>query len=108
MPWGKYRGRLIADVPSGYLLWAIETSDIDEPYRSAIRAELAFRLDLELASAPTPPMLPPGELVTTFREMLRTGYRTLSLRVHPDKGGDTVAMQKVNATAEWARAQGLL
>jgi hypothetical protein len=62
MPWGKYRGRLIADVPTSYLAWCLDASSIDELYRSAIRRELAFRLDLDLAPPPSTPILPPGEL----------------------------------------------
>jgi hypothetical protein len=109
MPWGKHSGRLIVDVPTGYLVWVLEETDIDELYRTAIRGELAFRLDLALPrSAVPPPILPPSELATMFREMLHSGYKTLSLRYHPDRGGDTEAMQRVNATANWARAQGLL
>jgi hypothetical protein len=110
MPWGKHRGWLIGEVPTGYLVWAIEESTIAEPYRTAIREELADRLDLRLPAPPADPtpMLPPAELEATFRAMLKLGYKTLSLKYHPDRGGDTQAMQRVNATADWARAQGLL
>lgn len=110
MPWGKYAGRPIGDVPTGYLVWALEESDIDEPHRTAILSEVAWRLGLELPRPPAPPrpILPPGELAPTFRAMLSSGYKTLSLKFHPDRGGNTEAMQRVNATADWARAQGLL
>ena len=105
MPWGKHAGRPIVDVPSGYLLWALEETSIAEPYHSAIREALVWRLDLPL---PAPPVLPPGGLAETYRQMLRTGYKALSLRAHPDRGGDVAEMQRLNGVHEWARAQGLL
>ena len=110
MPWGKYRGWPIEDVPTGYLVWCLEESNIAEPHRTAIREELMDRLDLEIPSAApyTVLGLPPGELAPAFRDMLVAGYRALALKAHPDRGGDTETMQTVNRVRDWCRAQGLL
>jgi hypothetical protein len=106
LPWGKFRGALIAEVPSTYLVWLLEESDIDESYCLAIRQLLARRLGLQRSPAPPSrgPMLPPGELAPAFRAMLEAGYRTLALQHHPDRGGDVEAMKRVNAARDWARA----
>lgn len=59
LPWGKYRGRDVSDVPSGYLLWLVEQSNIGEPHLSEIREELAARLGMDDALLQlTPPAGP--------------------------------------------------
>ena len=106
MPWGKHRGQLIEDTPTGYLCWCLEETDINEPYRGAIREELAFRLHLEPPGQPL--LLPPPELAPAFRDMLATGYRALALKTHPDRGGDADRMKRINAARDWCRERQLL
>lgn len=105
MPWGKHRGELIANVPSGYLVWLLEESDIAAPYRGAIREELADRLGFFALAAPV--AAPPPEIAPVFREMVAAGFRAVAIRCHPDRGGSTAEMQRVNEVREWARRQGL-
>ena len=107
MPWGKYRGEPIAELPTSYLAWVLDETNIGEPHRSAIREELAERLDLA-PEVRHVPIQPPAEPASVFRAMVAEGYKTLTLKHHPDRGGDLVAMQRVNAARDWARAQGLV
>jgi hypothetical protein len=41
MPFGKHKGRLLADAPSGYLAWLTESGELYDPLKSAVAAELA-------------------------------------------------------------------
>lgn len=102
MPFGKYRGRPVEDVPAGYLAWLLEETDVREPHRSAIRDELAWRLDLVPDSALQ--LAPPPAIA----EIVSAGYRALASRLHPDHGGATCHMQQLNSARDWCRATGLL
>jgi len=43
MTWGKYQGKTIEEIPSGYLLWIRDESDCGDELRDAAAAELDFR-----------------------------------------------------------------
>lgn len=45
----------------------------------------------------------PAELREAASRIARAGYRQVALEVHPDRGGDTAAMQAVNAAAALLR-----
>ena len=106
MPWGKHKGEELGEIPCGYLAWVLEESDIEEPYRSAVKDELIWRLSLE-PTAPPPALAPPEEIADTVRTLIEAGYRALTLRHHPDRGGNTERMQHVNAAHSWCRTRGL-
>jgi hypothetical protein len=110
MPWGKYCGWSIAKVPTPYLVWALEETNLDPSFRPAIREEVAWRLGLLRSPAPPPPapMLPPGGIAPAFRAMLEAGYRALALQHHPDRGGDAEAMKRLNGARDWCRTVRLL
>lgn len=87
----------------GYLAWVLEEADhVRDSLRAAIRDELVRRLDLE-PEVRTVTLLatPPQELAPIVREVVRSGFRTLSLTSHPDRGGSNVAMRKLLETREW-------
>lgn len=98
LQFGKYRGYDALEVPSSYLRWLeqIQTRDLDE-LRSVMEARGLW------TSRPTPKVVyqtassNPGPLV---QEMIRTGYKTLAKRYHPDLGGDTRLMQELNRAFE--------
>lgn len=41
MPWGKYRGKTIEEIPSGYLSWLMDNCDDDDICEAA---DLEFEL----------------------------------------------------------------
>lgn len=43
MPWGKFRGKSISEIPSGYLYWLRDESDAGDDIVEAADAELDFR-----------------------------------------------------------------
>jgi hypothetical protein len=107
MPWGKFRGVPLDKIESGYLCWCLDHADTATPaLRSAIRAELAKRF--APAAAPPPPPPPPRSwMVCPDREIasniVAAGLRALSKKHHPDVGGDTKTMQRINAAAAWLK-----
>jgi hypothetical protein len=99
MPWGKYRGRLLSEVPSGYLAWCLEECENVKPsLREAIRSELADRLGLGYGGEAVRPPAP------DFGPGVEQLYRQLVMRWHPDRGGSTEAMQAVNDFYDGLRA----
>src|SRR5262245_24462951 len=86
MPFGKYRGWPLEEVPDGYLAWVLDhCSNAGPTLRTAIRQ----RLGLE----PAPFRAPGGQ---DWPRVLQTWYHHLALDFHPDRGGSTEAMQAVN------------
>ena len=86
MPFGRYSGLPLADIPSSYLSWLLGLDDLREPLKSAAWAEYRRRVDAQ-----------GGQAVSTLdADAIKTVYRTLALKWHPDRGGTTEAMQAVN------------
>jgi uncharacterized protein (DUF3820 family) len=56
MPFGKHKGRLLADVPSGYLQWLTESGALYGLLRTGIEAELARRAAGQEHRADRPPL----------------------------------------------------
>ena len=101
MPWGKYRGRDLSEVPAGYLWWCIESPDAhpDDELREAIERDLRDRLRSTPAGGW---VCPDQEAAVAF---VRTGLRTMAKKHHPDVGGDTIKMRRLNLVAEWLLTQ---
>src|SRR5690349_9077564 len=51
LPFGKYAGQALPDVPSNYLSWLLRATKLSAPLRTAVRQELLSRNDC--------PQLPP-------------------------------------------------
>ena len=94
MPFGRYRGELLCDLPDDYLDWLLGLDDLREPLRTRVAAEAARR-----ARASERPIAGPvdGDVAVAIVE---AGRRALALRHHPDRGGDTRVMQAINSTAD--------
>lgn len=106
MPFGKYKGRLLRDLPPDYIDWLWNLGDLREPLRSRIWAELGRRRHFDQGQRrgyrepePERPITGPvdGDLASAIIE---AGRRALAQKFHPDKGGDLKIMQSVNATAD--------
>ena len=94
MPWGKFRGEDLGDVPASYLAWAVEEATISRDLRTAIRDELARRFSL---ASPPPPGNEsiPTALRPIAQELVKAGFRRLALVHHPDHGGSVDSMRLV-------------
>jgi hypothetical protein len=97
MPWGKYRGEEIRDVPAGYLCWALEEATLTTALHTAIQAELTRRF---APSAPPPPPSAsatngtiPAALRPLAQKIVKAGFRRLARDHHPDHGGTDDTMR---------------
>jgi hypothetical protein len=107
MPWGKYIGRPLSEIDSGYLCWVLEHAEQPASWLlNAIREELQRRFgqsSTERASAAASWRTPCPDPVLAAN-IVSTGFRELAKRHHPDVGGNTRTMQQLNATAEWLKS----
>lgn len=105
MPFGKFRGFPVEELPDNYLVWVRDNVELREPLRTAIEREWAARFDEsednDSALAQT------ADLDARERELLRelitAGYRMLALKLHPDMGGSVEDMRVLNALVEKLR-----
>jgi hypothetical protein len=98
MPFGKYRGRLLTEIPQSYLCWVLTNCEnITWQLRMEIRAivDKARQDARQDARGQAPDGSKPPELID-WSGILTTWYRAMSLRFHPDRGGTTEAMVAVN------------
>ena len=99
MPFGKFKGMYIHDMPSDYLTWLSKLDYIREPLLSAIENELHARTEPVNGGKTLDP-----DVRVMVEELVSAGYRKLAQVHHPDHGGETRTMQLVNAAAGWLRA----
>jgi hypothetical protein len=92
MPFGKFKGRLLSELPDGYLLWLLDLPDLNPWLRRALEIEMARRDD-----GPRPPGRQEGVIaLADLRPLVKRWFGELSLRWHPDRGGTQETMQAVN------------
>jgi hypothetical protein len=105
MPFGKFRGLEITDLPDWYIRWVAKLPNLRDPLLSSIRAEVQRRASEETESehaygagdaCPNPKLAD---------ELIGAGVRSLAKKYHPDVGGSNEQMRDVNTTAEWLRRQ---
>jgi hypothetical protein len=88
MPFGKFRGSPLYELPDYYVCWLWEEIELREPLRSGVLAELQER-GLIHDHRPTTGGLDLGRVKAVYRE--------LSLEFHPDKiGGDGEPQRALN------------
>jgi len=89
MPFGKFKGSNLSEVPDQYLLWLGRNVELREPLLSAVGLEFRERrLTFDEAPATTG---------TMDAGRVKTIYRELSLMFHPDRiGGDGEAQRALN------------
>lgn len=103
MPWGKYKGDRIDEVPLGYLAWLLEEGRSLEPtFERHVRVEVASRLGLS-SERTARPALPAPHIADAAAEMVSLGFRALAKRAHPDQGGSHHAMLAANEARDWLR-----
>jgi heterodisulfide reductase subunit A-like polyferredoxin len=99
MPFGRYHGIPLADLPDEYVDWLMSLDNLREPLRSAIAREWRARREAESAAedaATDAAALTPG-IADIAAEVVTAGYRALAKQRHPDLGGDVEAMRQLNA-----------
>ncbi|MGH7174049.1 MAG: putative quorum-sensing-regulated virulence factor [Gemmataceae bacterium] len=94
LDFGKHRGKLLADVPSGYLHWMLRECDNLTPHlRAAVTDELSRRGD-----APPAAEREQSRAVVDVRGVLKQCLREMAMRYHPDRnvGRGDEAMRAIN------------
>jgi hypothetical protein len=97
MPFGRFKGVLVADLDDDYLRWLRDAIELREPLRTVVHAEYRHRFAKPADQAV------PQEVRTMAAELITAGYRRLALQYHPDHGGETKSMQLVNRAADFLR-----
>jgi hypothetical protein len=97
MPFGKFRGWQVQDLPESYLEWLLESVDLREPLLSVVREALDLE---EEDDTPATRSSVPAEVRQAAKEIVSTGYRLLALKRHPDRGGGHTEMVLLNRAKE--------
>ena len=92
MPFGKFKGYEIRDLPDNYLGWLYE---IVEPgyLADCVYAEYQHRFGEDFKSAPP-----------RVREIIEAGFKALALKYHPDVGGSGDAMREIIEARAWLQS----
>jgi hypothetical protein len=106
MPFGKYRGWPLNELPDDYINWLAALGDLRQPLRGAVENEWWRRA---CASAPRAEIVPALRIephqVALARQVFELGYRATAMKLHPDAGGSTEQMQRLNGLADTVRKQ---
>jgi hypothetical protein len=88
MPFGKFRGLSISDLPDDYLDWLHDLDDLGGPLRWAVDSEWRYRQSADESRDRMEERA--GELDAEDRpllaELIRAGYRALALKYHQRLG----------------------
>jgi hypothetical protein len=88
MPFGKFRGEDLADIPDGYLNWLLDECNLRPRLRNAVKRELETRDEDAALCRCMAPVLP--------ESLIWDWYRGLAMDYHPDRGGSVEAMKVIN------------
>ena len=108
MPFGKYKGVDVRDLPEDYVVWLIDTIELRDPLKSAVRAEAEARAGSSSYRRPVavePIIRLDIQDAALFREMVERGYRATALICHPDQGGSSAAMRQLSGLVGSLRSQ---
>jgi hypothetical protein len=83
MPFGKFKGTLISDLPTNYIAYALEEFELPDELNGKLKDEICERLYLFPQS---------NKSEKTFKDV----FRKLAIKYHPDKGGSGVEMKVLN------------
>lgn len=103
MPFGKFKGVRIAELPDDYVVWLL-TLDLRDPLAAAVYIE-ARRRRLDASDGRTDRARRYRPDVAVVEELVSAGLRALARRHHPDVGGDHETMIRVTHAADWLVAQ---
>jgi hypothetical protein len=84
MPWGKYRGLLLSEIPTGYLYWLLDRADAaGAGLKSSALEELRRRGCVGPSAAANT-----GTAVLDIRATIKAWFAGLARDYHPDRTGD--------------------
>lgn len=89
MPFGKFKGHEVGEIPEDYLLWLTEHVDLREPLLSYVK----IALDVQ------------DRAIMLSDNRIRQAYRKAVKEFHPDAGGNDMAMAAINRFYELLREE---
>ena len=98
IPFGKFKGTLLCDLPGDYLAW-LQTIELRDPLRAAIFAEAKereFEHSNQINGVPH---------IAVVDELIGAGLRALAMKYHPDRGGNPEKMVAIYTAVDWMRSQ---
>jgi hypothetical protein len=96
VPFGKFKGSLVSELPDPYLEWLRGIAR--EPLLAAVERELERRELIE-------PEVSEETVEAMMSEIIRTGFKALALKFHPDRSGSHEQMVCLNLAATRLRAR---
>jgi len=94
MPFGKHKGKLLADLEDGYLEWLGGLEDLRTETRDAVDAEVLRRRGHEVEGPKDSPRLLSAEAQTLGETLIAAGHKALIDRPGFDR-------LKVNTVSDW-------
>jgi hypothetical protein len=91
MPFGKYKNRLLTDIPPSYLEWCLNNIADLSPY---LRREMEQLVGVQPQRPAT--SVDVDSIRAGLREVIKRWYRHASMRHHPDHGGSNERQRVVN------------
>ena len=101
MPFGKYSGWLLSELPDYYVKWLFSLTTLREPLHSEIQDEWRTRFGCQEDSFADAVF--DAEDRALYTELVRAGYRALAKIYHPDVGGAPETMRRLNRLMERLR-----
>jgi hypothetical protein len=104
MPFGRYRGQRLRDLPDGYLGWLRDECELREPLRMRVEHEYQRRIGSRHRRRREAPLeregaLAPSQVAVALRIVAR-GFRAAAHDAHPDHGGSDAQMRELVAVRE--------
>ena len=96
MPFGRYKGALLSEIPDQYFNWLCGL-DLRAPLREAVEVEQRRR---ETSQQSGPPIN-----LQIAEKSITPGLRSPLKHYHPDLSGSHESMIAVNEADEWLRSQ---
>ena len=98
LSFGKHRGTSIDDLPDGYLQWLFWLDTLQPDVEKAVKTEVLSRWPEKIVQVHR--ITRTKSKSPNHQARIKTIFRELALRYHPDTGGNTEAMQAINEFME--------
>lgn len=93
-PFGKYKGVLLEEIPTSYLVYAIKEFDLPTELKNTVKQILAKDLGLTIS------VTNPFEAMGISAQEVNLVYKKLAKKYHPDMGGSNDSMLSINEFKE--------
>ena len=95
LTFGKYLGKRLEEVPESYLIWVLENLTHLNPH-TRMSIEQFLLKDDGAHESPTSTVEDSPVNIEAFEGLIKTWYRQMAQRHHPDRGGDNKSMSVIN------------